>query len=381
MPPDLPRWSRIDLADERLDVRPQPPAWCGLVYSGKRHWLSGPPEAAKTMLSWIVALDVLRSDGPVAHVDFEAGAAATRLVLRELGATARELDDIFHFEPTAEPHDDDVAELVAEGVQLVIIDAAAGAFHATDLDDNKRADVEKFARAWTEPFFAAGIATLVIDHVGKNPDGRGRFAIGSERKVGVADVHLGLEDVKTLTRGGTGLIKVRVHKDRGGFLVRPYAAELTIHSDPDTHALTWTLADPTTGDDWQPTALMESVSRHLEAQDEPASKSAVERAVKGQAKWKRQAIDALIAEGFVTASDGSRGAILLTSEKPFRTTSSDPVSTSSQTGSSPTSSPRLPLQGGRDGDEVELNGHHLVSEDEVERLFHDHADIVAGDPA
>lgn len=374
MPPERPNWERIDLSAPELAIVARPPAWCGLIYAGKRHWLSGPPETAKTMLGWIVALEVHRTDGPVAQVDFESGAAGTRLVLHELGATLEEIRQVIHFEPTGPPQASDIDALVAEGVQLVIVDAVAGAFDITGLDDNKRADVEAFARIWTKPFYDAGVATLVIDHVGKNRENRGSFAIGSERKVGVADVHLGLESVKTLSRGGHGLVKINVHKDRPGFLRRPTCAELELHSDPDTHALTWTLQQPEQSADgaapWQPTFLMQRVSDYLAEKDEPVSMAEVERNVTGKSReWRRKAIEALISGGYITEQTGPRNARMLTLARPYPTTSDDlspPLPTSPGEDASHLSHLSHPLQGGEvtgeDNDELErlaALGHEL----------------------
>jgi hypothetical protein len=140
-----------------------------------------------------------------------------------------------------------------------------GAFHASGLDDNKRQDVEAFAAQWVTPLWQAGVGTVVLDHVTKAAEGRGKYAIGSERKVGQVDVHLGLEAVGTpLTRGGSGLVKVRVHKDRPGFLLRPCAAEIVLSSEPDTHRISFEIRAPAdvaqgSGGDFRPTNLMEKV--------------------------------------------------------------------------------------------------------------------------
>ena len=116
---------------------------------------------------------------------------------------------------------------------------------------------------------------------------------------------------------------MRVHKDRPGWLQRPQAAELELHSDPDTHTITWQFADPSTGasgDHWQPTHLMEKVSRWLEEQDAPRSRNQVENAGLGKSRdHVRQAMDALTTEGYVNESPGPRGARMLTSVKPYRT--------------------------------------------------------------
>src|SRR3954465_10608280 len=104
------------------------------------------------------------------------------------------------------------------GVTLTIVDAAAGAYDVSGLDDNKRAEVERFGRTWIVPFWQAGGTTLLLDHVVKNSETRGRYAIGSERKLGQVDVHLGLEALTNISRGGHGLIRVTVHKDRPAHL-------------------------------------------------------------------------------------------------------------------------------------------------------------------
>ena len=93
-------------------------------------------------------------------------------------------------------------------------------------------------RLWIEPFRLCDVATIVIDHVPKSLENRGRFAIGSERKVGSTDVHLGFEVVEPVRRGANGLYRVMVHKDRLGYLHRPKAAEFVLVSDPDTYAIT-----------------------------------------------------------------------------------------------------------------------------------------------
>jgi hypothetical protein len=150
-------------------------------------------------------------------------------------------------------------------VKFAVIDAAAGAYHASGLDDYKRADAEAFAHTWIVPLWLLGITTAVLDHVVKSSEARGRYAIGSERKLGTVDVHLGFHAIKHLTRGGPGLIRIDTHKDRPGHLARPHAAELGLQSDPTTHRITWefkaagvtNMSDA--GDNWRPTALMARV--------------------------------------------------------------------------------------------------------------------------
>lgn len=355
---------------------PVTPSIGGLIYPGSRCVWSGVPESAKTWAALAVALEEIRAGNTVMHVDFEMFAYETRDRLKAMGATDDEVAAVLHVEPDVEATELTIAELAdAWKPSLVFIDAAAGAFALQGLDDNKRADVEYFSRTLIDPFRARGIATVVLDHVTKNSETRGRFSIGSERKVGGADVHLGFEPVVPFGRGRTGLFKVVTHKDRFGHLTRPNAAELELRSDPDTFAVTWQFRPATSaaGDDgFRPTALMEKVSRYLERQSEPVSRTNVEENVTGKATYVRRAIDVLVSEKYVLERPGARRALMLELVRPFDATPS-PVPTPSHSvplAGVSTPSPVPPLQGDGDGDgvdETDVARWQSLLADDVER--------------
>lgn len=357
-------WNPVNLAavEQRPPIMPTLGA-LGLVYPGRRHVFSGPPESGKTIVAYIETLSVIRAGGRVVLIDLEMGPWDARDRLRDLGATDDELAAIHYIEPETPATTEIIAGLVALAPDLVVIDAAAGAYELQNLDDNKRQDVETFARLYVRAFWSVGIATIVLDHVTKNTDGRGRFAIGSERKIGGADVHLGFEAVKAISRGHNGVLKVTTHKDRFGHLPRPVAATLRLASDPDTHAISWTLeasADDTEDDGWKPTQLMEKVSRHLEQTPDPQSRSEITRSVRGKKAYVLSAIDHLVTDGYATATAGARGASLITSTHPFRVP--DPFPPVPGTAADITRSPFLPPTGG--------NGSGNGSDDsEAERLI------------
>jgi hypothetical protein len=323
-------WLPIDLAaiEDRPAVTPSL-GGLGLTYPGRAHVRSGPPESAKTLIAYIEALTVSRVGDTVVLVDFEMGRWDARDRLRDLGATDADLAKLLYVEPETPASTADIDALVALRPVLVILDAAASLYEISDLDDNKRKDVETFSRLYLRAFRQADIASIVLDHVGKVVEARGKFAIGSERKVGGADVHLGFEALKPLQRGGAGLVKVTTHKDRLGHLPRPTAALIRLESDPDTHAITWTIehetADDAHGEGWRPTVLMERISRRLE-EDGPIGKTALANSVHGNRSYRFRAIDFLIADGHAKVDDGGNIASL----KPYRepTASSQPSETS-----------------------------------------------------
>ena len=363
-------WQRLNLADPTYAIPPEPPAVAGLLYHGKRHVISGPPESAKTLIAYRLLLQALRDQHPVAIVDLEMGPVAARRLLHDLGATPDELADLYYVEPTAPPTPSDIQAIIDHGSRFVMLDAAAGAYHASGLDDNARKDVEQFASVWIRPLWQAGIATLVVDHVTKDKETRGKFTIGSERKLGQADVHLSCEALKTLSRGGTGIVKIHVHKDRPAYLQRPVAALVDLASHPDTHAVTWTLREPTTADTtdggFKPTRLMQAVSRWLEKHPGRHPFADIEEHVKGKAQYKRDAINQLVQEGYAVESAGPRGARLIELVKPYSEPSDDLVPTSSPPrpdGVKTTSSLVPPLQGDEDG--VDVGSGSTSSRDEV----------------
>jgi hypothetical protein len=321
--PDRDSWLPQNLAD-LPDQPPEPPTLggFGIVYHGKRHVFSGPQESAKTLAAYAIGIETLRAipNRYIAIIDFEMGHRSARTRLRELGATNPELARILYIEPEVPANIDRIALLVALQPQLVIIDAAAGAYALQGLDDNNRGDVEKFAALYTNAFFQAGIATITLDHVVKNTETRGKYAIGSERKTGGVDVHLGFDTILPIKRGSTGLYKITTHKDRDGWHERGRLADLHLTSHPDTHTITWewrqTEHDPE-GHVQLPTTLMERVSHFLEAQDEPVTRNQIVLNVKGNAEFVRKAIDHLVGLKFAEEASGSNRARLYTVTRPF----------------------------------------------------------------
>jgi len=306
-------WNAVDLS--KLGDRPAAaPSLgdAGLLYPGKRHLLTGPPESAKTLFAYIVAIEVVRGGGTVALIDFEMGPWDARDRLRELGASDEELSrGVAYREPETVATATTMSDVIDDGPTLVVIDASAGAYGVQGLDDNKRKDVEEWAATWTGPPWQAGIATLVIDHVVKNSDSRGMYAIGSERKVGGVDVRLGFEPITLLRRGGRGIYRITTHRDRAGHLPRPRAGELELVSDPETHAISWTYRPPTdeiaqSGDGFRPTFLMDRVLQRVsESSYVPLTRSALANDVTGNRKFVLQAIECLLDDGLV-ALDGKK---------------------------------------------------------------------------
>lgn len=340
--PEPDSWTPINL-NSLPDQPPVQPTLggIGIVYPGKRHVFSGAPESAKTLAGYAILIQVVRAQAEAILIDFEMGSYDARARLRELGATTDEIDRIHYLEPDVGATTQRITTLIQLNPHLVLIDAAAGAYGLQGLDDNKRQDVEAWSQIYVQGFWRAGIATILIDHVVKNTENRGRFQIGSERKLGGADVHLGFETITPISRGTDGLYKIVTHKDRGGYLQRGTLANLELSSHPNTHTITWTFkAAEHTPDDvpFRPTTLMERISFWLRLQSEPVSRKTVEEAVKGKSNQaKRTAMDVLVREGFCVETEGARGARLIQAIRVYR--HDDPDCNPEPMASQPTNNP------------------------------------------
>jgi hypothetical protein len=281
--------------------------------------------------------------------------------------------------------------IVEEGIEFAIIDAAIGAYDASDLDDQSRKDAERFAGMWVKPLWQNGVATIVLDHVVKKESNRGSYAIGSERKAGGVDIHIGCHAIKKLHRGSTGLIRLDTHKDRPAWLDRPHPAELELVSDPVTHAISWTFRPASataseTGDGWKPTVLMQRVSEYVAAHP-GATRNAIEKDVRGKSnEHKRQAIDELVTLGHITEGRGKRNARVYVSVSPYTSPDLAPPSPGEDATDLAQFAPRLQGEAkansagedGEDDDQAKSNGASQVDQDEVERLAALHAEIAKG---
>jgi hypothetical protein len=353
-------WQPIYLSGITDDATIPPSLGHNLIYPGLRHVFSGPQESAKTLAAYVIGLNIIRTTGnQILLLDFEMGPRGAKRRWRDCGATDHELNNnILYLAPDTPAKLERIEILVAINPTLVIIDAAAGAFDNEDLDDNKRSDAEKWRKLYVDPFFDAGIATIVLDHVVKNVESRSKYTIGSERKTGGGEVHIGFDTIKPVKRGSTGIYKMTLHKDREGHHNRGHFYDLHIASNPETHQLDCEfrpveLADPDTG--WLPTIYMERVSAYLHEHG-TCSRTHLCDNVEGGTDYVRQAIDALKRHGYLTESKGSRNSRMFTNTKNFITsewekqhhpaTPPDPASTPPEAESRTTPPPRLPPYGG-----------------------------------
>jgi AAA domain-containing protein len=285
----------------------------GLIYAAKQHAVYGEPESCKSFLVAAAAAHELRAGLDVVLFDFEDDAATWVERLLGLGTPAEMILAHFHYvrpdEPISQQGWRDLAPSL-ERACLVGFDSTneAMALHGFNLSDN--ADVAKWMQI-PRRCQRYGAAVVSVDHVAKDRESRGRFAIGAQAKLAAVDVAYSLRVVKPFGRGREGLVTIKVEKDRAGY-GREYQA-------PDGQIAQMRLTSGAAGSieialeapvkpeaTVRPTGLMERVSRAVEGTP-GLTKRALREAVRSDNKAKELALDVLVAEEFVRVERNGAG--------------------------------------------------------------------------
>lgn len=303
-----------------------------LIYPGKINSLIGESESGKSWVALCAATQLLAQNRRVVILDFEDTAHTWIARLHLTGVIDQQLANLTYADP------DDTLDAIGRAAlteiaaqkdtALIIIDGANAAMTLLGLDLNSNTDATIFNRRILKPLTANGAAVLTIDHVPKNAEQRGKGAIGAQAKRAMIDgTQIAVEIAQPFGVGQQGELRLLVDKDRAGY-VRGQAAgarhagKMIIDSTTPGHTLL--RCDPptggATGQPWQPTYLMERISRLLE--DVPAGLTGrvVTQEIRGRAEHVRAALDALCDGGWVERATrtGRGGGVIFTLHEPYR---------------------------------------------------------------
>jgi KaiC/GvpD/RAD55 family RecA-like ATPase len=336
-------WRPLDLSDV-LAGSYEPPAadvltrsdGAHLLYAGKLNTIVGEPESGKTWLAVVAAHQAITAGRSVAWIDIEDDA---RTLVGRLRAMAVSADAIRSHLLYVRPHEalgfhgrqQVAAWLSAHAPSLVVIDSVSELMSLHELDPKSDIDVvlmHQLART----FATAGAAVVLIDHVTKATEGRGRWATGSERKVsGIDGVALNVHRLAPFAPGKTGRLRLTVGKDRPGGVRsistgrdHDQAAVVELRSWPDGGVMY--SVDPCPSYDasspFRPTELMERVSKVIEAQP-GMSANLLRQTVSGKTDSIAAALELLVADGYISVTKGPRNASEHRSIRPFRNAPDD----------------------------------------------------------
>ena len=293
-----------------------------LLYPGRLNSLLGETESCKSWVAQAIVAQELAADHHVIYADFEDGPESTVERLRALGVPAERIAARLTYLNPGGKFDELAEAVVQEAItlrgppSLAVIDGVTEAMSDIGLDPMSGTDVAVYYGGSPRWLARTGAAVALIDHVTKSQEGRGRWAIGSERKLsGLDGAAYGFETILPFGRGKTGTVRITVAKDRCGHIRQHAGAKSVVvmaelKSWPDD-GVTVTFGPPeTTGDGaFRPTYIMAKLSQAIETSPGLTTR-ALRAAVKGKNDVNDLALELLVSEGFVRVEKGDRGARL-----------------------------------------------------------------------
>jgi len=329
-------WGQIDLSAILAGKYVAPTPQLGrrsdglaLLYPKKVHSLAGESESGKSWLALLWAKEQLMAGNDVVFVDFEDDAASVVGRLQVLGLPGDFIQHRFRYVRPEQSHPAAAVDTLLSDVdncRLVVMDGVTEMMNLRGLKPTDDVDV---AEMWKLPreIAARGPAVLLLDHVVKDRQSRGRWATGSQHKLsGITGAAFILETATPFAIGQTGHSNLLVAKDRPG-AIRGSAVKIgqdrfavaQLHIDNEDGRVVFSLSPytATTKNLFRPTAKMQQVSQVLAHAGRPISYNQIKTSVRGKSDYVRIAVDSLIADGYVNITPGTGRSQLHTLIRPY----------------------------------------------------------------
>lgn len=196
-----------------------------LLYPGHVHSVAGESESGKSMLMLAVVVETIAAGGRVLFIDYESDPATVVDRLVKMGADPSELaGHLDYVQPQTDPVNGPYLEasawsaIKATRYELAVLDGVTEALSVSGVasidNDEVTGWIRRVPRALAR---STGAAVVLVDHVTKSAEGRGRFAIGAQSKLSALDgAAFIVEPLAPLGVGMCGRLAVRVGKDRPG---------------------------------------------------------------------------------------------------------------------------------------------------------------------
>lgn len=230
----VPSWTPVDLAGY-LDGSYKPEEatimkradGVGLIYPGLVHDFHGESESGKSLVAQAVCAGLIMDGHEVVYLDFESAAGPMAQRMLAFGLTPEQIAERFIYvrpelNPYALTETEAFKALLARRPALVILDGVTDALVQFGAGSDSNDEITKWHRYVPRTIAdRTGAALILIDHVVKSSESRGRFAIGGQAKLATIDgASYAVEIEEPIGKGMRGLIVLRIGKDRPG-TIRP----------------------------------------------------------------------------------------------------------------------------------------------------------------
>lgn len=354
-----PSWQFEDLAQlaSGIELPPTPTVFQredrqGLFYRGAVNDLHGEPGCGKSMIAQIATAQELKADRDVIYIDYEDSARNVVKRLLLLGVSGEQIIGHLHYvRPSAKPSSPTSLggwrETLdyADTATLAIIDGVTSCLAYAGLDSNSGDDIAAWYNTMPRLISACGPAVVLIDHVVKSKDNRGRYAGGSMQKLALIDgISYSVDMTKPVGKGVRGTIVIKSGKDRIGEIEEHCAvswssngshlreaARIEINStDPKLMRVTIARPNMMPSDETtrqrgleRPTGLMEKISRIIENAPEEPNQTEIIELLKDDGSSARKttvltAINRLLEGEWISNRSGRNNRNIYASVRPYR---------------------------------------------------------------
>jgi KaiC/GvpD/RAD55 family RecA-like ATPase len=188
-----------------------------LFYSDGVHWLQGPSESGKSWVAFAVVLEILRVGGWVLIIDHEDTRGNVLRRLQALGMSEQEYARLVYVSGPDVTHAEVRGHLAAtdRDYAAMVVDGVTSALSAAGLSGRDEQETTR----WVDQLPRQARMAICIDHMVKAVDDRQGMAIGTQaKKAVVTGSAWEVAALSPIGRGRSGVIELRLQKDKGGFL-------------------------------------------------------------------------------------------------------------------------------------------------------------------
>jgi Bifunctional DNA primase/polymerase, N-terminal/AAA domain len=212
-----------------------------LVYPGKLHSIYGEPGHGKTWVSLHLVHERLLAGESVVYFDYDEDDGGRSMALRlvSLGLSPELARNLHYYNPQGIGRDGEQWAKIKRQIKknqptIVIVDTMAPALVELGLNEKDNAEVGAWYRhaRWLIAGCKSRPALVIVDHVVKSGEGRGRWARGAGDKLGRLHVAYAVESTVPFSRERPGSINLIIAKDRGGEVGREGDTAATIKFTP-----------------------------------------------------------------------------------------------------------------------------------------------------
>lgn len=283
-----------------------------LFYAGKMHSLQAEPSTGKSWVALLACLEVLEIGGAAMYLDYEDSGEGIVGRLMGLGADPAAVTERFCYVQLQGPYGaaerlEIEAKFGSLNPDLVVIDGVAEALTRDGFSEDKATEVVQWIEKVPRAFARTGAAVVMLDHVGKDKETRGRWARGSGAKLAAIDgAAYEIKIITGFSRHKAGSMRITIAKDRPGAVGEVGSVAAVCHFEPagDGIVVKMRLETPPTesAERFKPTGMMERCSLLVERSTQnkvDLTMSVLRNSMGGKSRVVNQAIEELTMLGYI----------------------------------------------------------------------------------